>query len=37
MSKLQKQVNRKIGNKEYVKYFLVIPKEDIDSAGFREG
>ena len=37
MAKLQKQVSRKIGNKEYAKYVIVIPKEDIDRAGFKEG
>ena len=37
MAKLQKQVSRKIGDKEYAKYVIVIPKEDIDNAGFKEG
>jgi len=37
MVKLQKQISRRIGNKEYAKYVIVIPKKDIDRVGFKEG
>ncbi len=37
MAKLQKQVSRKVGDKKYAKYVIVLPKEDVDSAGFKEG
>lgn len=37
MAKLQKQVSRKVGKKEYSKYVVVIPESEIKSAGFKEG
>ena len=37
MAKLQKQLSRKVGNKEYSKYVIVMPSEEIKKAGFREG
>lgn len=37
MTKLQKQLSRKIGDKEYAKYVIVIPPEKIKKAGFKEG
>ena len=37
MAKLQKQVSRKIGNKKYVKYVVVLPESEIKKAGFKEG
>ena len=36
MAKLQKQLSRKVGNKEYSKYVIVIPSEEIKKSGFRE-
>ncbi|WP_299290358.1 AbrB/MazE/SpoVT family DNA-binding domain-containing protein [Nitrosopumilus sp.] len=35
--KLQKQVNRKVGNKEYSKLVVVIPPEKVDEAGWEVG
>ena len=35
--KLQKQVSRKINNKEYIKYVAVIPSKIIKQSGIREG
>ena len=37
MAKLQKQMSRKIGDKKYSKYVIVIPKSEIKKAGFKEG
>lgn len=37
MVRLQKQLSRKVGNKEYIKYVLVIPQQKIKEAGFKEG
>ena len=37
MAKLQKQVSRKIGDKKYSKYVIVIPESEIKKAGFKEG
>lgn len=37
MAKLQKQVSRKVGNKEYSKYVIVIPEDKIKEAGLKEG
>lgn len=37
MVKLQKQVSRKVGEKEYSKYVVVIPLDKIQEAGFKEG
>jgi len=34
--KLQKHISRKIGNKEYLKYVIVIPKEDVDTLGWKD-
>lgn len=34
--KLQKHISRKIGNKEYLKYVIVIPKEDVDNLGWKD-
>lgn len=35
--KLQKQLSRKVGSKEYAKWVVVIPPEDIEKAGLKEG
>jgi len=35
--KLQKRLSRKYNNKEYYKYLLVIPVEEIKKSGFKEG
>lgn len=35
--KLQKRLSRKYKDKEYFKYILVIPEEDIKRAKFNEG
>ncbi len=37
MAKLQKQLSRKVGDKEYAKYVIVIPPEEIKKSGFKEG
>ncbi len=37
MTKLQKQLSRKVGDKEYAKYVVVIPPEKIKEVGFMEG
>ena len=37
MAKLQKQVSRKVGDKEYSKYVIVIPEEIINNVDFKEG
>ncbi len=37
MTTIQKQLSRKIGNKEYAKYVLVIPPKIIKEAGLKEG
>lgn len=37
MAKLQKQLSRKVGNKEYAKYVIVIPPKAIKEAGFKDG
>lgn len=37
MARIQKQLSRKVGDKEYVKYVLVIPSEEIKKSGFKEG
>ena len=37
MAKLQKQLSRKIGDKEYAKWVLVIPPTAIKDSGFKEG
>lgn len=35
--KLQKQLSRKVGNKEYAKWVLVIPPNKVREAGLKEG
>ncbi|MCV0372986.1 MAG: hypothetical protein K5793_05470 [Nitrosarchaeum sp.] len=35
--KLQKQVNRIVGDKEYSKWVVAIPPEKIDEAGWKVG
>lgn len=35
--KLQKMLSRKYKDKEYHKYVLVIPKEDVKKAKFKDG
>lgn len=37
MARLQKQISRKVGDKEYAKWVLVIPPKDIKETGFKEG
>jgi len=37
MAKLQKQMSRKVGKKEYSKYVIIIPENKIKEAGFKEG
>lgn len=37
MAKLQKQLSRKVGDKEYAKYVLVIPPKMVKEAGLKEG
>ena len=35
--KLQKQLSRKVGNKEYPKWVITIPPKQIRTLGWREG
>lgn len=35
--KLQKQLSRKVGNKEYPKWVIAIPPKQIATLGWREG
>lgn len=35
--KLQKQLSRKLGGKEYQKYTVVIPPKEIIKLGWKEG
>jgi AbrB family looped-hinge helix DNA binding protein len=35
--KLQKRFNRKVGNKEYNKWVVNLPPEDVDTLGWKEG
>ncbi|MBU2104617.1 MAG: hypothetical protein KKF67_02475 [Nanoarchaeota archaeon] len=35
--RLQKRLSRKYKDKEYYKYLLVIPNEEIKKSGFKEG
>ena len=37
MAKLQKQISRKVGKKEYSKYVVVIPEEIVKETGLKEG
>lgn len=35
--KLQKQLSRKVGDKEYSKYVVVFSSEAVEKSGFKEG
>ncbi|HJW19136.1 MAG TPA: AbrB/MazE/SpoVT family DNA-binding domain-containing protein [Candidatus Nitrosotalea sp.] len=35
--KLQQRSNRKVGDKEYVKWYVDIPSDVIKKAGWKEG
>jgi len=35
--KLQKRVNRRVGDKEYLKYYVNIPLDKIKEAGWKDG
>jgi antitoxin component of MazEF toxin-antitoxin module len=35
--KLQKQLSRRVGNKEYPKWVIAIPPKQIDALGWKEG
>lgn len=35
--KLQKRVNRRVGDKEYVKWYVNIPASTLEKAGMKEG
>lgn len=35
--KLQKQLSRKVGNKEYPKWVVIVPPKHIDTLGWKEG
>lgn len=35
--KLQKRLNRKVGRKEYSKWVIVIPPEDIEQLQWKDG
>jgi bifunctional DNA-binding transcriptional regulator/antitoxin component of YhaV-PrlF toxin-antitoxin module len=35
--RLQKQVNRVVDNKEYSKYILIVPPEDVEKLGWEAG
>lgn len=35
--KLQKQLSRKVGKKEYAKYVTVISPKDIETLGWKDG
>jgi bifunctional DNA-binding transcriptional regulator/antitoxin component of YhaV-PrlF toxin-antitoxin module len=35
--RLQKQLSRKVGSKEYAKWVVVIPPEEVEKAGLKEG
>jgi bifunctional DNA-binding transcriptional regulator/antitoxin component of YhaV-PrlF toxin-antitoxin module len=35
--KLQKQLSRRVDNKEYPKYVVTIPPKQIEEAGWKEG
>lgn len=37
MVRLQKQLSRKVGDKIYPKYVIVIPPKVVKEAGFKEG
>ena len=35
--KLQKQLSRKVGNKEYAKWVITLPPSKIEAVGWKEG
>lgn len=35
--RLQKQLSRKVGDKEYPKYVIVLPPKIVNKAGWKEG
>lgn len=35
--RLQRQVNRVVEDKEYSKYVLIVPPEDVEKLGWEEG
>jgi antitoxin component of MazEF toxin-antitoxin module len=35
--KLQKRFNRKVGDKEYSKWVVVLPNEKVEELGWKEG
>jgi antitoxin component of MazEF toxin-antitoxin module len=35
--RLQKQVNRKVQDRKYSKYVLVVPPQEIEELGWQEG
>jgi len=35
--RLQKQLSRKVGNKEYPKWVITIPPKEVESLGWSEG
>ena len=35
--RIQKQLGKKIGDKDYYKYVVVLPKEAVETASFKEG
>lgn len=35
--RLQKQLSRKVGNKEYPKYVIIVPPKEIEALGWAEG
>lgn len=36
-TKLQKQLSRKVGDKEYPKYVITVPAKQIKELGWKEG
>lgn len=36
-TKLQKQLSRKVGNKEYPKWVVTIPPKQVEALGWKEG
>jgi len=35
--RLQKQLSRKVGDKEYPKWVIIVPPKQIDTLGWKEG
>jgi hypothetical protein len=35
--KLQKRFNRRVGDKEYSKWVVVLPSDDVNRLGWKEG